>query len=270
MNKIKTIAYIFFLLLTSMLSASECIPEKKNPPRLVSDFANIISPQTEAQLEAYLVGFYDTTSTQIAIVTVNDLCNYDASSFAFKLGEDWGVGDAKFNNGVVILIKPKVGNSRGQAFIATGYGIEGVLPDAICKRIVELEMIPFFKQNDYDGGIANATKIVVDITGGEYSADNYKKGKKQKTSIIPFLIVLFFIFLMIVRVFSRAKKYGSRNNLGLWTALWLMGSGSGRHRGYYNDFNSGGGGFGGFGGGSGGFGGFGGGSFGGGGAGGSW
>jgi len=270
MMRLKSIISIVLILLVAALPAAECIPEKPNPPRLVNDLANVIGDREEAQLERLLVNFNDTTSTQIAIVTVKDLCEYEASSFAFELGEKWGVGNKKFDNGVVILIKPKYDNSKGQAFIATGYGVEGVLPDAICKRIVEKEMIPAFKQNNYEKGIISAATVVMDITGGEYSAENYNKSKKnKKTRVFPFFILLIIAFFMFAGVMGRARRYSRSNGLGFWTALWLMGSMSGRHRGHYNDFTSGGGGFGGFGGGSG-FGGFGGGSFGGGGAGGSW
>lgn len=253
---------------TKLQAAEECIPEAPRPARLVNDFANVIDDNVELKLERALVTFNDTTSTQIAIVTVEDLCDYDRASFAYEIGERWGVGNAKFNNGIVVLVKPKQVNSKGQAFIATGYGLEGVLPDATAKRIVEKEMIPFFKKNDYTSGILASTQIIMDITGGEYSAKNYNsKGRKKgkKPPVFPLLFILVFILIMVSSTIRRARRYGRSNNMGLWTALWLMGSMNSRHRGRYNDFTSGGGGFGG-----GGFGGFGGGSFGGGGAGGSW
>lgn len=269
-NLFKYSVLLFLLFPLQMLAAEDCFPAKPNPPRLVNDLAGVISASTEAKLESYLVGFNDTTSTQIAILTVKELCGYDASSFAFEIGENWGVGNAQFDNGVVILVKPKYANSKGEVFIAPGYGLEGVLPDAICKRIVSNEMIPAFKRDDYEGGIVNAVKIITEISGGEYSAKDYNNRKKKKTKVFPFFIVLFFVFFMLFGVFNRARRYSRSNDLSFWAALWLMGSMSGSHRGHYNDFTSGGGGFGGFGGGGGGFGGFGGGSFGGGGAGGSW
>ena len=271
MRLLKSSLLSLLFILSLATQAQDCIPSKPNPPRLVNDLANILSAAEEQGLEEYLVSFNDTTSTQIAIVTVKDLCGNDAAAFTFDLGEKWGVGNADFDNGIVILVKPKIGNQRGQVFIATGYGLEGVLPDAISKRIIELEMIPYFKQNNYDQAIIQAVTVIMEITGGEYSAENYNGSakKKGKGSIVPFFFILFFAFIMFVGVFGRARRYARNNNMGLWAALWLMGSMSGRHNGHYNNFRSGGGGFGGFGGG-GGFGGFGGGSFGGGGAGGSW
>ena len=250
----------------------DCIPGRPAKQRLINDFASVFNPQEANQLERRLVNFNDTTSTQIAIVTVADLCDYEPSDFAYEIGEQWGVGNKKFNNGVVILLKPKTADSKGQAFIAVGYGLEGALPDVIAKRIVENEMIPQFKKNDYFGGIEAAAQVIMDITGGEYSADNYNKKRKGGDSIpiVPFIFILFFILIMIAGTIGRARRYAHRNDMSLLAALFLMGSMNRRHKGYFDDFSSGGGGFGGFGGGGGGFGGFGGGSFGGGGAGGSW
>ena len=252
----------------SIFGKEDCFPKpKKN--RIVHDFANIIDQTVEQNLEQQLVNFNNQTTTQIAIVTVNSLCDYDRAMFTYEIGEQWGVGSKDFDNGLVIMVKPKTGNNRGQAFIAPGYGLEGVLPDATAKRIIEYEMIPSFKQNDYNSGISNAVQVIMEITGGEYSAENYQKKSKRKSKpfpVFPLIFIGFFIFIMLASTFRRARKYGARNNVGLWAALWLMGSMNNRHRGYYNNFRSGGGGFGG----GSGFGGFGGGSFGGGGAGGSW
>jgi uncharacterized protein len=271
MKKFLSIFLILFSVVT--IAQEDCFPEKPTRVRLVNDFANVFSQREANYLEQKLVAFNDTTSTQIAVVTVNSLCGNDKAQFAYEIGEKWGVGNAKFNNGIVLLFKPKTNDSKGQVFIATGYGLEGVLPDAIGRRIVENEMIPRFKQNDIFGGIDEGVQTIIEITGGEYSAENYNKnGRKSKGfPVTAFFFIGIFIIMMFLNTFKRARAYSSRNNMGLWAALMLMGSMNNRHTGRYNDFTSGGRGFGGFGGGSGGgFGGFGGGSFGGGGAGGSW
>jgi len=277
MRKFQATLFLFgFLFSVSLFSNQDCFPEKPSKPRLVNDFAEVISPEQVNQLERVLVNFNDTTSIQILILTVKSLCDYEKIDFAYEIGEQWGVGSKKFNNGVVVLVKPKYPNRKGEAAIVTGYGMEGVLPDAIAKRIVENEMIPRFKQNDYFGGIASAAKVIMEISGGEYSAKAYnqqnKKAKKKSIPWAPLLIILFFVAIMLAGTLGRARRYAKTNDLSLLTALFLMGSMSGRHRGHYGNFSSGRGGFGGgFGGGGGsGFGGFGGGSFGGGGAGGSW
>lgn len=100
------------------------IPDPMYPYRLVNDFAEIFSPTERQALEQKLLAYNDSTSTQLYVVTVSDLGGYAAPDFAFRLGEKWQIGQAGRDNGAVILIKPKVGNSRGEAFIATGYGLE--------------------------------------------------------------------------------------------------------------------------------------------------
>lgn len=270
MIQVKRLTVLLFLLISFGLSAQDCMPAKPTTPRLVNDFAKVLDANQVQALERRLVAFNDSTSTQIAVVTVNDLCGNDAGAFAFELGEKWGLGDARFDNGIVLLFKPKTADSKGQVFIATGYGLEGVLPDAIGKRIVEKEMIPMFKQGAIAQGIFKGTETIIDIVGGEYSAAAYQKGTTKKVSVFPFLFVLFIIFIFIFSFVKRAKKYSIGHDVSLWTALFLMGSSTRSHGGSWNSFNSGSGGFGGFGGGGGGFGGFGGGGFGGGGAGGSW
>ncbi len=190
---------------------------------------------------------------------------------AYEIGEKWKVGQKGFDNGIVLLVKPKLSASdRGKAYIAVGYGLEPVIPDAIAKRIVDNEMIPYFKQNDYYGGINQATNVLMKFAAGEISKDGY--GKKHETpavfSLLPFIII--FIIIIMIRRSGGSQNIGGRSsNNSLWTAL-LIGSmmNNSSHSGSWGGFSGGSGGFGG--GGGGGFGGFGGGSFGGGGAGGSW
>lgn len=260
MNKI----LLIFVGIAIGLNLVAQIPERPNPPRLVNDFANILSDQEKAFLEDSLVLFARSTSTQIVVVTVPDLQGYDPGDFAFRLGEKWGVGQKDKDNGIVVLVKPKQGNSKGEVFIATGYGLEGILPDAtVNSTVVDYEMIPRFKQNDYFGGIFAGVSVIMNITRGEYTAEQYQKhrSKKSESGFIPAIIIFMVVFFTIIR--SRKNRYYSPGkSLPFWLAMGLL-SGSHRSGGSFGNFSSGGGSFGGFGG-------FGGGSFGGGGAGGSW
>jgi len=247
---------------------SQDIPKPMSPPRLVNDFAGILTQNEYVRLERKLVNFDDTSSTQIAVVIVKSLNGLTKEEFADQLGEKWGIGQKGKDNGVVVLVKPKYGNERGQARISTGYGLEGAIPDAICERIVNNEMIPNFKKGDYYTGIDKATTTLMGLASGEFTADQYRKRTQGNPFgvLIP-LIIIIMIFIIMRRNSGNHYTTGSRGT-SLWTALWLgsmMGSRGGS--GSWGDFRSGGGGFGG---GGGGFGGFGGGSFGGGGAGGSW
>ena len=202
------------------------------------------------------------------MVTVEDLQGYDAGDYAFRLGEKWGVGQSEKDNGIVVLLKPKTGNENGQIFIATGYGLEGVLPDAVVNGdVVDTEMIPQFQKNNYYKGLVNGISVIMDITRGEYTAEYYQENYAQRSGgFVPGLIFFIVIFVIVPILRGRRRRvYSPGKSLPFWLALGMM-SGGGSHRGSFSNFSSGGGNFGG----GGGFGGFGGGSFGGGGAGGSW
>lgn len=249
------------------------VPDAPNPPRLVNDFAGVFSRSQIFELEDTLARFAKRTSNQVTIVTVSDLGGMEASQFAFELGEKWGVGGSKNNNGVVILIKPKT-DTRGEAYIATGYGVEGALPDASCRRIVDNEMIPEFKNNDYYAGVVRALNVIMPVLANEYSIEEYEDEFGGTMGIVVLSLALLVVFCFISAFSGKDNDNDRHGNSGTFggrgpdagdvAAAVLLGSllgGSGGSRSSGGSF--GGGGFGGFGG-------FGGGSFGGGGAGGSW
>ncbi|MFV0507073.1 MAG: TPM domain-containing protein [Bacteroidales bacterium] len=244
-----SILLILFSLGSSVVGQN--IPERPVINRLVNDFADVLSSQEENNLEQYLVGFNDTTSSQIAIVTTKDLGGTAISDYAQKLGQSWGIGQKDKNNGIVVVVKPKLGNAKGEAFISVGYGLEGAVPDALANRIVDNEMIPRFKQNDYYGGIFRGANLLIGLCKGEYTAENVAGGDGPMSFLKILLIIGVLVFFFFIRT-------------GLGGVLISSGG--------FRNGSFGGGGFGGgFGGSSsGGFGGFGGGNFGGGGAGGSW
>jgi uncharacterized protein len=266
--KMKQFLLILFLSVFTFSVFAQDIPVRPDPPRLVNDMANVLSDQEEQQLESELVQFDDQTSTQICIVTLPRLDGFEISDLAFKIGEKWGVGQKGKNNGIVIVFKPKSGNEKGQIFVAVGYGLEGVIPDAVANRnVVDYEMIPRFKNGDIYGGLSAGTKVLMSLASGEFTADAYQKktsGKKADKGGGGFILVIL-IIIVIISLFKggRGGQYSSRGSLPFWLAMGMLGSNRGG--GSFGGFSGGGGG-----GGGGGFGGFGGGSFGGGGAGGSW
>ncbi|GAB1418641.1 hypothetical protein MASR2M12_14060 [Bacteroidales bacterium] len=267
--KTKSLLLALLLWLTATTASVGDIPPPPSPARLVNDLAMILTPQQQQFLESRLVHYNDTTSTQILVVTVNSLGSYDPADFAYRLGQEWGVGNKGNNNGVVILVKPKTESSSGKAFIATGYGLEAVIPDALAKRIVEQEMIPSFKEGDYYQGINRAVDAVMGLASGQYSAEQFDK-EADGGFFIFFLIAL---IVLIIIFFNKGghDHISSGPSASIWKALWLASMANQNRSGSWGGFSGGSGGFGGGGGfGSGGFGGFGGGSFGGGGAGGSW
>ena len=245
-------------------------PERPQPPKIVNDFASILSDAEEQQLERKLVRFDRETSSQIAVVTLNDLRGYAIDDYAFRLGEQWGIGMKEKDNGILMLISPK----RQKVTIATGYGLEGAVPDAIAQRIIDNELAPSFKKGNYYQGIDQGTSVLFDITRGEYTADEYRQrtgGNKKSNAPYPIGIVFLLVIIFgVVGRIKRARHYSMGHDIPFWVALTMLGSTSHRQHGSFGSFNSGSGDFGGFGGGGGGFGGFGGGSFGGGGATGGW
>ncbi len=249
-----SILILLVSILFSIRLTAQDIPKRPEPPRLVNDLANVFTDAQEEELEKKLVAYNDSTSTQIVVITIQDLGNFEIAQFSYKIGDTWGVGQKGKDNGIVITLAMK---SR-DVFIATGRGMEGALPDAVCNRITDNEMIPHFRNGDYYGGVnAGVDKIILAVAD-EYKADLKKEiSESDKAKMIVLVIV---IIIIIVIIFSRKGGSG--------------GGGGYIGRGGYHPVSTGwgriGGGFGGGSFGGGGFGGFGGGGFGGGGAGGRW
>jgi uncharacterized protein len=258
---------VLFFAFTQRNAYPQNIPERSVPPKLVNDFAGLLTGEEVNVLERKLVSFNDSTSTQIAIVIVKDLNGYAPSDYAQRLGEKWGVGQKGRNNGILILVKTKT-DTKGEVQIATGYGVEGPIPDLACLDIVNNEILPSFRNGDYYGGLSNATNTIMSLAKGEFSAAEYgQRAKKNSGNDVPVGLIIFIIIIVIAMI---SRKSGGSNNknistggLPFWLLFGMMNSGRGSHSGSWGGFSGGGSS-------GGGFGGFGGGSFGGGGAGGSW
>lgn len=264
MKKISTIYRLVALMFigASFLLEASAIPSRPNPQRLVNDLAGLFSARETASLEHELVAFDDTTSNQITVVTVKSLEGYDASEYATRIGLDWQVGSEKFDNGIVMLVKPKTAFSDGEIFIAVGYGLEGAIPDAYVKRIIEEVIIPHFRYGDYFEGVSAGCDVLMKLAGGEISElreDDDEEGLIAGIIAITIICILVFV---IVLVHENGKGGGHGGNGGsggrrtIHTGPIIIGRPSG---GSFGGSSFGGG-----------FGGFGGGSFGGGGAGGRW
>ena len=238
----------------------------------VSDTADMLSAGEENALTGRLSSYAESSSTQIVVVTIPSLDGYAASEYATELGRQWGVGQSQYNNGVVLLVS----RDDREVFIATGYGIEGAIPDAVAARIVRNVIIPQFKRGDFFEGISQAVDALVDASDGEYEATDVATGDglPELVVFVVFLIVLIVIIVIIVNMGKGSSGGGKRRRRrNSPVIIW----GGGGHRTGWGSSSGSWGSGGGFGGGSFGGGGFGGGgfsggggSFGGGGAGGSW
>ena len=258
----KGVLLALLMVIAGAVASVAQVPAAPNPPRLVNDFAGIFTAEQVQAMEDSLVLFARKTSNQIAVVTMNDLGGMEPSQMAYEIGEQWGVGGKENRNGVVVLVKPK-NDTRGQVFIATGYGLEGALPDATCKKIVERCMIPHFKEGDYYGGVQEALSVIKPIAAGEYSKEQFDDDGDELAVALAILFLICCGIVVLAAIFgdknNGGKNSGTMGSGGVFLGPTIFGGGGGRSSGF-----GGGGGFGG------GFGGFGGGSFGGGGAGGSW
>lgn len=261
--------YLILFLITSVpiliqAQNNRNFPEDYAPSAWVSDYADLFSESEENYLNRKLASYEDTTSTQIFMVTLNRNLHEDMpiDLMGATIGEEWSVGQGESDNGLVIVIYP----DERKISIQTGYGLEQFIPDAIAKRIIENEIKPNFRNENYLEGLDQATDVIFGLLSGEFTAEEYRSQSGGSPAPFGFLIilVLFFIFFGQSR---RKRSYGIGRNVPFWVALGMLGSSRNMHRGSFNSFSSGSGRFGGFGGG---FSGGGGGSFGGGGASGGW
>lgn len=246
--------FLFFLLLPCFSQTDDkAFPSPPNPPRLVVDYAHILSTEEANALERKLETYSDTTSNQIAIVIMSTVPGgYTYSDYAEQLAEKWEIGQKDKNNGILIYVAVK----EHKVFIATGYGMEATVTDAAARIIIEQYIVPAFKLGNYYEGLDHATTAVIQLAAGQFHPEKKDAGNKAIVIVLIAFIIIFFIVLSQLKRNNRYTHYTGRG---------VMGGGPFFLGGW------GGGGFGG-GGGSGGsdFGGFGGGDFGGGGAGGSW
>lgn len=260
MKQLLTTAYLLFLCCVSLMAQSEKdLPARPQPPRLVVDYTGTLTADQSQALEQKLVAFNDSTSSQIAVVVMGTTGDYDIADYAVALGRFWGVGSKEFNNGIVLL----VAKEDRKMWIATGYGLEGALPDALAKRIIENEIKPNFRENDFYRGLDQGTDAIIGAIKGEYTSPEHHTRGDDDDGPIGFFIILIVIIYIIYVIKKGGGGGGTYHRRGRhhFPAIWWLPSGGSSlgGRSSWGGGSSGGG-----------FGGFGGGSFGGGGAGGSW
>ena len=226
-----------FLLL--FLTLPLCLYALKIPARplgYVSDFAGLMSPAVKANLEGQLRSFESQTSNQIVVATFPSLEEESLEDFSIRLAEQWKVGQKGKDNGAILLIFK---NDR-KVRIEVGYGLEGVLPDAICKLIIESEITPRFRQGRFDEGIQRAVEAMMAATKNEYRAT-------ASSSTENFVSLFLFIFFMGLLPFfyrfllKNSRGYTSMSRRGIYSSGGYWGGGGFGGGG----FSGGGGGFGG-------------------------
>jgi uncharacterized protein len=260
MNKAKIFSSIVVLFICLQMSTiqlfarKEGLPVQLSPPKLVSDFANILSADERESLEQKLKQFDDSTSTEIAVVTVPNMGSYlSIEDFAYDLFNDWKIGSKKNNNGILLVVSIAERKSR----IEVGNGLEGAVPDLISAEIIRNVLRPNFKEQQYYKGLNGSVDNLMAASKNEYQIKT--TGNDGDDSGIPiiaiFLLILFIILFIKIARRSAGTHYMSRRGYRGWNDPWIggggfIGGGSSSGGGGFFDGDGGGGGFGGFGGGS--------------------
>ena len=194
----------FALLAFTLLSAEPAFPELTSR---VVDEASLFSAAQKAELESTLENHENNTSNQIVVVTLKSLDGYDIRDYGLELGRAWGIGQKDKNNGVLLIIAP---NER-KVSIEVGYGLEGALPDATAKSIIDQEILPYFKEGDYFGGAKFGVDAIISAIKGEYvpyEVESSSKSFKFTDLIMP----LIFLFVFIAGpVFGKKNKFDANN-----------------------------------------------------------
>ena len=190
--------------------------EPKFPPltgRVVDDAALLSAPVRE-RITGWLAEFERASKRQLVVVTVNDLQGYPIEDFGYRLGRAWGIGEKDKNTGAILLVAPKERAVR----IEAGYGLEGELTDAISRAIIDQNILPAFKQGNYEQGIVNGTAAILKVLGWNGATPGAMiaaPGGKQELSPLSLLI---FIILFFVFRFGRHGIFTGRRGHGVWGA----------------------------------------------------
>ncbi|MDD3067193.1 MAG: TPM domain-containing protein [Candidatus Gracilibacteria bacterium] len=294
--------FIFLCVLFGLATQAFAVdfPQYEN---FVTDTSGIISADAEASLNSKLKTYEAQTGTEIAVVTIPLIPDgLSPNEYATQLGNTWGVGKAKVDNGVILLIETADSPGNRDIYIATGSQLEGGLTDIESRDIVDNIIIPRFKESDFDGGVtAGVDAIILGLNGESFTS--LRSGSSESENIEGIgniiFVVFFFVFPWLAAILGRSKRiwpggaigvigggiFGAILSIAVWGVVaiaigmglfgllfdWIVSRnyGKAKARGISPAWWAGG--RGGFGGGSGGgFGGFGGGGFSGGGGGGSW
>ncbi|WP_298120420.1 YgcG family protein [Flavobacterium sp.] len=260
---VKFLLIVSLLLLHQLGFGQFTIPPKPDFQTSVYDYAKLLNESEKASLEDKLIKYSDSTTTQIVVITIDDLKNEDVGVVATNWAHTWGIGQADKDNGVIILVSK---NDR-KISIRPGYGVEDRLVAGICGEIIRNVITPEFKNGSYYNGLNKGADAIFQVLKGKYKGTRIKDS--DKGSFLPILIFIVFFIILII-IISKNKNNGGNSggfggpDLADIIILSRMGRGGGFGGGSFGGGGFGGGSSGGFGGG------FGGGGFSGGGASGGW
>jgi len=233
-----------FFIFTAVAFCEEA--DFKNYAGYVSDYAGVLSYEAKAKLSALSSEIEAKTTSQLAILTLDTTAPLDIETYAVKLFERWGIGQRGKDNGVLMLVAVKDRQMR----IEVGYGLEGAIPDALAKNIIEKSMLPFFKSGDYNAGILQGAAVVSSLIAREYNVEisaleNIKiTASSKKPAISDFLFLIIFVIIALIRArlfwFFPASGMGRKSG-GYWSGTGSSGGFGGGFGGFGGGFSGGGG-----------------------------
>ncbi|MBW1615079.1 MAG: TPM domain-containing protein [Deltaproteobacteria bacterium] len=241
----KKITFALILLLLSEAAFALDIPKLKGR---INDYAEILAPNQEAELENFLKNAETRSSSQIALLTITSLEKENIEDFSLKTAEAWKIGQKNKDNGALLLIVLKEKKIR----IEVGYGLESVLTDAKSGFIIRNIIAPYFKKGDFYTGIKKGLSAIYGFASKEYQISDeelakYAKAKKPKeTSHIPGAVLVLIIMFLFGGFGRRGGKGGKGSGILPWLVVGsMLGGGRGSSGGFGGGFSGGGGGFGG-------------------------
>ena len=192
-----------------------------------NDYANVVSPSVADQLNQKLAQFERDTSNQILVVIYPTMqSNSSIEDYTVRVAQHWGVGQKSKSNGAVLFVFEK----DHKLYIQVGYGLEGALPDALAKRIINNEIVPHFKQGDYNGGLTAGVNAIIAATKGEYKGTGSTAHDSHDDTVGTSIFVAFFclvIVFVIIRWIASAHAYtvyssrGQNSGIAWWAARFL-------------------------------------------------
>jgi uncharacterized protein len=201
---------LLFLCLVLGLAAAEAQREVPRLQQRVTDFTNTLSYNDWRSLESRLKQFEDSTSTQIAILLLSTLDGSDIVDYSMKVFDENKIGSKSKNNGVLVLVAKDDHKIR----IAVGYGLEGVLTDALTTQIMERDIKPYFKANNFYAGLSSGISSIIAVTAGEYKVQ--AKGKNAPMITVIMIMIFFGIMGAFVLPFLAGRRrfvIGSRGSM---------------------------------------------------------
>lgn len=211
----------------------------------VVDQANILSPQTEAQLTAKLTALEAANGRQLVVATVASLQDQSIEDYGYQLGRTWGIGRKDINDGAILLVAPNERKVR----VEVGYGLEGVLTDALSSTILQSAVLPRFKAGDMEGGVVAGTDALVEqlsLDDGEAQARVAQAAAQSQEDDGPGLFTVIIVIIVLLIFLGGGRGGRGRRGGGILPWIILGGlTGGGRGGGGGGGFGGGGGSFGG-------------------------